>query len=157
MNTEAVERCVGDVVRIAKELNSDESRYFQAVRDTHIHQLSLSLSLSSSLSLSVYLKTHTHSLSLSTILSSLLFPTHTHSHCTHIHTHTQSRSFPVDRADLQSLVARAGDAVSPLLDKLYQKALHSHDAVFDPTVSKYDLGFRLQSALRLLRYSVIVM
>lgn len=57
----------------------------------------------------------------------------------------------MDRADLRSLISRAGDAVSPLLDKLYEKALQSHQAVFDPTVSKYDLGFRLQSALRLLR------
>jgi hypothetical protein len=92
VNAQAVERCVADVVKIARELNSDESRYFQA-----------------------------------------------------------SQSFPVDRADLQSLVSRAGDAVSPLLDRLYEKALQSHEAVFDPTVSKYDLGFRLQSALRMLR------
>ena len=63
----------------------------------------------------------------------------------------QSQSFPVDRADLRSLVGRAGEAVSPLLDRLYEKALQSHQAVYDPTVSKYDLGFRLQSALRLLR------
>ena len=67
----------------------------------------------------------------------------------------QSRSFPVDRADLQSLVSRAGDAVSPLLDRLYEKALQSHEAVFDPTVSKYDLGFRIQSALRMLRWVVM--
>jgi hypothetical protein len=92
VNSEAVERCVEDVVKIARELNSDESRYFQA-----------------------------------------------------------SQSFPVDRADLQSLVGRAGDAVSPLLDRLYEKALHSQEAVFDPTVSRYALGYRLQNSARLLR------
>ena len=31
INPQAVERCVADVVKIAKELNSDESRYFRAV------------------------------------------------------------------------------------------------------------------------------
>ena len=31
VNPQAVERCVADVVKIAKELNSDESRYFRAV------------------------------------------------------------------------------------------------------------------------------
>ena len=31
VNSQAVERCVADVVKISKELNSDESRYFQAV------------------------------------------------------------------------------------------------------------------------------
>ena len=31
VNPQAVERCVADVVKIAKELDSDESRYFQAV------------------------------------------------------------------------------------------------------------------------------
>jgi hypothetical protein len=92
VNPQAVERCVADVVKIARELNSDESRYFRA-----------------------------------------------------------SQSFPVDRADLRSLVGRAGEAVTPLLDRLYEKALQSHQSVYDPTVSKYDLGFRLQSALRLLR------
>ena len=31
VNPEAVERCVADVVKIAKDLESDESRYFRAV------------------------------------------------------------------------------------------------------------------------------
>ena len=36
VNPQAVERCVADVVRIAKELDSDESRYFRAV-SKHYH------------------------------------------------------------------------------------------------------------------------
>ena len=41
VNSQAVERCVADVVKIAKELNSDESRYFQAVSSLHTrrHQI----------------------------------------------------------------------------------------------------------------------
>ena len=31
VNPDDVERCVWDVVRVAKDLNSDESRYFRAV------------------------------------------------------------------------------------------------------------------------------
>jgi len=31
VNPDDVERCVWDVVRVAKELHSDESRYFRAV------------------------------------------------------------------------------------------------------------------------------
>ena len=58
----------------------------------------------------------------------------------------------MDRADLRSLVSRAGDAVAPLLDRLYEKAMQSHEAVLDPTVSKYDHGFKLQATVRLLRY-----
>lgn len=46
---------------------------------------------------------------------------------------------------------RAGEAVVPLLDKLYEKALQSHAMVNDPSVSKFDLTFRLQNAQRLLR------
>lgn len=91
VNPLLVERCVQDVVRIARELNSDESRYFSA-----------------------------------------------------------SQSFPVDEADLHALVQRAADAIAPLLDKLYEKALQSHQSVFDPTATKYDLSFRLQNATRLL-------
>ena len=64
----------------------------------------------------------------------------------------QSKAFPVDRADLQSLLSRAADAISPLLDRLYQKALRSHQTIFDPTASKYDQGFRIQSAQRLLKW-----
>ena len=71
---------------------------------------------------------------------------------THTHTHTQAQSFPVDEADLHALLQRAADAIAPLLDKLYEKALQSHQSVFDPTATKYDLSFRLQNAMRLLRF-----
>ena len=63
----------------------------------------------------------------------------------------QSSSFPVDQIDIHRLVQRATAAVTPLLDKLYKKALQSHFLVNDPTVSKYDHRFRLQNAVRLLR------
>ncbi len=47
---------------------------------------------------------------------------------------------------------RAGDAVSPLVDKLYEKAFTAYASVFDATATKYDQSFRLQNAQRLLRY-----
>ena len=88
----AVERCVRDVVRVAKELNQDESRFSAA-----------------------------------------------------------AQSFPVDDTDVRYLLQRASDAVAPLLDRMYDKALQTHLSVFDASVSKYDLGFRLQNAQRLLQ------
>ena len=36
VNPAAVERCVQDVVRLARDLNTDESRYFRAVREYNI-------------------------------------------------------------------------------------------------------------------------
>jgi len=56
----------------------------------------------------------------------------------------------VDTSDIQGLLERAADAVTPLLDKLYEKAFQSHQSVFDPTVTKYDLSFRLKNTQRLL-------
>ena len=38
-----MERCVADVVKIARELNSDESRYFQAVSSAEILQWNLKI------------------------------------------------------------------------------------------------------------------
>ena len=85
--------------------------------------------------------------------------THTHAHIhthtrihthAHTHTHTQSQSYPVDGSAIQVLLQRAADAVSPLLDKLYEKAFQSHQSVFDPAVTKYDLSFRLKNTQRLL-------
>ena len=66
-------------------------------------------------------------------------------------THTQSTSFPIDATDIQGLLMRAGDAVSPLVDKLYEKAFNAYASVFNPTATKFDQSFRLQNAQRLLR------
>ena len=74
-----------------------------------------------------------------------------HTHILHTHTHThQSQSYPLDGSAIQALLQRAADAVSPLLDKLYEKAFQSHQSVFDPAVTKYDLTFRLKNTQRLL-------
>ena len=61
--------------------------------------------------------------------------------------------FPVDEIDIHRLLKRAVDAVTPLLDKLFEKALYSHSMVSDPSVGKFDLNFRLQNSIRLLRYT----
>ena len=122
VNPDDVERCVWDVVRVAKELHSDESRYFRAV------------SL-------YYRQSYTHSIHT---------PHTSHTHTLHTHTHTQSQSYPLDDSAIQGLLQRAADAVSPLLDKLYEKAFQSHQSVFDPAVTKYDLTFRLKNSQRLL-------
>ena len=134
VNPDDVERCVWDVVRVAKELHSDESRYFRAVslycRQSYTHTHSSHITP----------HTHTHS-----------SHTHTRTHTrAHTHTHTQSQSYPLDGSAIQALLQRAADAVSPLLDKLYEKAFQSHQSVFDPAVTKYDLTFRLKNTQRLL-------
>jgi len=64
---------------------------------------------------------------------------------------SQATSFPVDSSEVLTLLARAGDAVRPLLDRLYDKALAAHAAVFDPTATKYDISFRVQNGQRLLK------
>ena len=60
-------------------------------------------------------------------------------------------SYPVDASDIQGLLMRAADAVAPLIDKLYEKALNAYDSVLDPTATKFDQSFRLQNAQRLLQ------
>ena len=64
----------------------------------------------------------------------------------------QAQSFPVDESDRDSFLRRAATAITPLMDLLYQKALHTYDSIFDPTVSNFDKRFRIQNAQRLLKY-----
>jgi hypothetical protein len=59
--------------------------------------------------------------------------------------------FPVDDIDIHRLMRRGTNAVAPLLDKLYEKALQSHAMISDPSITKFDLNFRLQNSQRLLR------
>lgn len=57
----------------------------------------------------------------------------------------------MDENEIRALFIRAADAVAPLIDKLYEKALKAYQSVFDTTVGKFDLPFRVQNAQRLLR------
>ena len=57
----------------------------------------------------------------------------------------------MDQIDIHRLLRRAADAISPILDRLYAKALKSEQLISDPTISKFDLNFWLQNAQRQLR------
>ena len=57
----------------------------------------------------------------------------------------------MDQIDIHRLMRRAADAISPILDRLYAKALKSEQLISDPTISKFDLNFWLQNAQRQLR------
>ena len=57
----------------------------------------------------------------------------------------------MDPIDIHRLMRRAAEAISPILDRLYTKALQTHEILSDPTISKFDLNFRLQNAQRQLR------
>ena len=57
----------------------------------------------------------------------------------------------MDPIDIHRLMRRAAEAINPILDRLYAKALQTHELTSDPTVSKFDLNFRLQNAQRQLR------
>ena len=64
---------------------------------------------------------------------------------------TQAQDYPVDESDLQSFIIRAGTAVQPLVDLLYQKAFTTYDSIFEISVSNFDKKFRVQNAQRLLK------
>ena len=61
-------------------------------------------------------------------------------------------AFPIDPIDVHRLLRRGTESVTPLLDKLYEKALQSHAFISDTSISKFDMTFRLQNAQRLLTY-----
>ena len=97
VNPDDVERCVWDVVRVAKELHSDESRYFRAVslyyrqsyNHTHTHTPHTSHLTYTHLTPHTHtLHTRTHTHTLFTYTHTRLTP-HTHTLFTHnTHTHT---------------------------------------------------------------------
>ena len=71
----------------------------------------------------------------------------------HTHTHSQqAQSYPVDVSDIQSMLQRAADTVSPLIDQMYEKATQAHKSIFEVSVTKFDQGFRVQNARRLLKW-----
>lgn len=63
----------------------------------------------------------------------------------------QARFFPVAESDIQTFIERAGVAVQPLLELLYQRAFATHDSIFEPSVTNFDKRFRVQNAQRLMK------
>lgn len=63
----------------------------------------------------------------------------------------QAQNFPLDVSELQLFLSRGAEALSPLIDLLYQKAFSTYNSIFEPSVTYYDQTFRVQNAQRLLK------
>jgi len=64
----------------------------------------------------------------------------------------QQQQFPVFEHDTERPLHRASQAMVPIMELLYQKAFSVYDSIYHPSISTFDRKFRVQNAIRLLKY-----